>query len=84
MEKNRMNETREIIVNMLCVVLEIDQETILNEEDLFNLGFDSINFVKLIVELELKFDIEYPDELLDLKKLSSVEKIVQLVESLKK
>ncbi len=79
-----MNETREIIVNMLCVVLEIDQETILNEEDLFNLGFDSINFVKLIVELELKFDIEYPDELLDLKKLSSVEKIVQLVESLKK
>jgi acyl carrier protein len=84
MEKNRMNETREIIVNMLCEVLEVDQETILNEEDLFNLGFDSINFVKLIVELELKFDIEYPDELLDLKKLSSVEKIVQLVESLKK
>ncbi len=79
-----MNETREIIVNMLCEVLEVDQETILNEEDLFNLGFDSINFVKLIVELELKFDIEYPDELLDLKKLSSVEKIVQLVESLKK
>lgn len=79
-----MNKTREIIVNMLCEVLEVDQETILNEEDLFNLGFDSINFVKLIVELELKFDIEYPDELLDLKKLSSVEKIVQLVESLKK
>lgn len=79
-----MNETREIIVNMLCEVLEVDQETILNEEDLFNLGFDSINFVRLIVELELKFDIEYPDELLDLKKLSSVEKIVQLVESLKK
>lgn len=79
-----MNETRETIVNMLCEVLEVDQETILNEEDLFNLGFDSINFVKLIVELELKFDIEYPDELLDLKKLSSVDKIVQLVESLKK
>lgn len=79
-----MNETREIIVNMLSEILEVDQETILNEENLFNLGFDSINFVKLIVELELKFDIEYPDDLLDLKNLSSVDKIEQLVESLNK
>lgn len=40
--------------------------------DLRDYVSDSITFITLIVELEKKFNIEFPDELLEIESLSSI------------
>ena len=56
---------------------EIDQ---IDTLDLIqDMGMDSITFVSLIVEIEAKFNIAFPDDYLFLEHFSSVEKIISML-----
>lgn len=52
---------------------------------LFDLGFDSLRYMELVVMLEESFNIEFPDEMLEITSQTAVKEIVMVVEkSLKK
>lgn len=50
-------------------------------DDLQRLGFDSVDFVKLVVEIENKFDIFVADEDLLSENFDTMKKIVDYVEN---
>jgi D-alanine--poly(phosphoribitol) ligase subunit 2 len=55
----------------------------LSEDDsLFDLGLDSFGSVQLMLGLEERFSIEFPDELLNRKSFSSIRTIRQAVSNL--
>ena len=44
-----------------------------------DLSYDSIKFIQLIVKLEDTFDIEFPDECLQMDSFSTIDQIINLV-----
>ena len=79
-----MSEEKEKIISILSEILDIEKDIIVEEEDLTKTGLDSIGFVKLIVALEIEFGIEYPDDMLDIANISSVDKLLSLIDEIKK
>lgn len=51
------------------------------DSDLLELGMDSMNFIRLVVNLEEQFDIEIKDEDITLANFSSVNSILNIVEN---
>lgn len=51
------------------------------ETEFAEAGLDSITFIKLVVALESEFDFEFADEMLLITKFSTVESMVEYVES---
>ena len=49
------------------------------DEDLFELGMDSITFIKIVVTLEEKFKCEIPDSKLLIGEMNTVNKIIQVL-----
>ena len=49
------------------------------DDDLVELGVDSITFIRIIVELEELFEIEIPDEKLLITEMSTIRKMVEVV-----
>lgn len=70
-----------VIKNIIVKQLEIDENKteLLPDTNLQNIGMDSIKFIKLIVEIEGEFDIEYPDEKLLITESGTLERIVTVV-----
>ena len=70
-----------VIKNIILKQLEIDgnKTEFLPDTNLQNIGMDSIKFIKLIVEIEGEFDIEYPDEKLLITESGTLERIVTVV-----
>ncbi|MDR3046757.1 MAG: phosphopantetheine-binding protein [Bacteroidales bacterium] len=70
-------------------IIEIINENINNSnimleqtnEDLSQLGMDSITFIHIVVALEEAFNIEMPDELLLVTEMNTVEKITNIISS---
>lgn len=62
----KMNRVEEIIKD----TLEIDQIT--SDQNLQDAGMDSISFVKIIVALEVEYNIEFADEDLLITRLSTM------------
>ena len=67
-------------------ILEIINDTIENavsenqvDEDLSQLGMDSLKFISIVVTLEENFDMEVPDEYLLMTELNTVRKLVKVV-----
>jgi acyl carrier protein len=46
------------------------------------LGFDSISFIKLVVELENRLGIEFEDTMLDYKSIDTVADLINLIENI--
>ena len=64
-------------------VLGIDKNQITESTDLMeDLGFESVNLVELIVDIENEFGIEIEDEFLDIEVLSSFNRLVDMLEKL--
>ena len=60
--------------------LNIDEEEIKMESSFINdLGADSLDIVELIMQLEEKYDIEFPDE--DVEKIVTVGNIVEYIKA---
>ena len=56
-------------------ISEINDNTVLTKD----LGFDSVQIISLIVEIESQFDIEIEDEDLDIEKLTVLKTLTDMV-----
>lgn len=65
------------IIKILVNVLE--NEELLNYSMNQEINMDSLQFVRLVVDLEEFYNIEFPDSLLIQKKMNSIKKIKQSV-----
>jgi acyl carrier protein len=72
----------EILEQIQAIIKEFRGEDItLNIDDNFNdLGFDSLDRVELVMELEEKFGITFPDDV----QIETVKELVETIEALKK
>jgi Phosphopantetheine attachment site. len=75
MEKIMNKEIREIVINLL----ELENIVIDDEQNLVDIGMDSLIFVKMIVELEIKYDIEVDVEDLVIEKFNTITKISEYI-----
>ena len=56
-------------------------DTVLKMDDNFNdLGFDSLDRVELVMQIETRFDISFPDDL----QIETVKELVDTIEKLRK
>lgn len=78
-----MNEK---ISEVIQIVNEIVEEANVNgdvlTQDLREVGMDSIAFVKVIIEIEDRYDIEIPDKYLKIQDMNTIEKMVAVLEEL--
>ena len=66
------NDIREIVRKTLCLK---NSHIIADNDNLEKLGMDSIKFVRLIVELEEKFVIKVPDNMLNIRHVRTINSI---------
>ena len=52
------------------------------DEDLSNLGMDSIIFIKIVVDLENEFECESPDSKLLIGEMDTVNKIIKVLNNI--
>lgn len=73
------NEIIEKMLNIIqtCIGIKIYQNQF--DEDLANMGIDSISFIQIIVALEEELDIEIPDEKLLLTEMNTFSKMVDVI-----
>lgn len=78
-----MNDiTLEKIVEIITSVIEDIELTIEDkDEDLMQLGLDSIGFIQIVVALEEQFACEIPDEKLLFSEMNTVHKIFNVLQS---
>ena len=74
--------TVEDILNVINVLDNIVVSTEQLEEDLSNLGMDSITFIQIIVGLEEMFDCEIPDSKLLISEMNTVHKMFDVLQEL--
>lgn len=60
--------------------MEVSQDQI--EDSLTELGMDSITFIQIVVALEEAFDCEIPDEKLLIAEMNTVQKILNVLQSI--
>jgi len=73
----------EKIIEIINIVIENDIDIDHVDDDLTHLGLDSISFIRIIVALEEDFEIEIPDEYLQLSEMNTVKKIEDILMSIK-
>lgn len=73
----------EKIIKIICNALGNNDisDSILESKDLAEFGFNSLNFIKIIVKLEDEFSIQFSDDELKCSNYNSVYKILNLVRS---
>lgn len=77
---NYEKDIREIIFNIMTnnkYLDELDIDTMLR-----SVGFTSINFVRLIIEIENKFNIEFPEDKLDMTQSGTIRELCKIISSL--
>lgn len=65
------------IINSSVKKIEIRPDQ--TNEDLTKIGVDSIEFIKIIVDIEETFDIEIPDDFIVMPMINTVSKISDIV-----
>ncbi len=71
---------REVMNDELCDDLYKNIDDISRDENLFNVGLDSLNIVKLIMGIEEKFNIMFENEEIashNWKNISEIEKMIK-------
>lgn len=79
--KEIIEKFKEIIIYIIDEedIVEIDEDFI--EKDLLNdFGFDSLNIISLIVEIEEKFNIEFEDNFLEMENMRCPKIIIEYIE----
>ena len=75
------NEIREILFNTVAVTEPADSITI--ETNLHDAGMDSLSFVRLVIEIEDFFGIEFPDDKLIMSEAGTIKELCEIVDSAK-
>lgn len=60
------------------------ETSVLPTSEFEKMGIDSLMFIRIIVNLEEEFNIEFPDELLLLSEMNTVERICEIITNLQK
>jgi phosphopantetheine attachment domain protein len=68
------------IVNSILKNSEITKNNV--DENIFELGMDSIAFIHIIVALEEEFECEIPDDKLLINEMDTVKKIIDVLQTL--
>lgn len=77
-----MNDTDLVDAVMEVINNELKQTKVDLETPLATYSIDSFLFIKIVVSLEERFQIEIPDEYLSFDKLDSVKSITQVLEKI--
>ncbi len=77
-------DTKEQLINIIVKFLEDEsvRELLLEDDNLQQLMINSIDFIKLIVELERAFNIEFEDYALDYMNFRSLTELSDYVDTL--
>lgn len=73
------SKIKKIVVEQLKI--DLNKIELMPDTNLQSIGMNSIEFVKLIVEIEGEFDIEYPDDKLLITESGTLEQITATVKS---
>lgn len=63
-----------------CNDINVNGEITDNTDLIEDLGYSSLELMELIVEIEMEFDIEIPDEFLTIEYLTKVNKLMEMVQ----
>ncbi len=69
-----LQDSDENYVNSLLAVKDVREIHIFDD-----LNYDSIKFIQLIVKLEDAFELEFPDEYLQMDRFSTIDQIINTV-----
>ncbi len=72
--------TKEEILEIVNSVQDMEVTVNQCDDDLLELGLDSIKFIQIIVSLEEAFECEIPDEKLLLTEMNSVSKMLEVLQ----
>lgn len=71
----------EEVRGLLCEVLGLEEiGQVGADEDLQAIGFDSLNFIKLVIAIEDRYELEFPEEKLGLQFVRNIHDICSLIE----
>ncbi len=77
-----MNNLEERIIKIFRKAVNISEDVVLTSDTMINtLEVNSLNFLKIIVEIEEEFAIEFEDEELNFYTFNSIKDIVELVKN---
>lgn len=51
------------------------------DDDLVKVGYNSMEFIKLVINLEQEFDIEFDDDYLEYRQMNTISKIARYIET---
>ena len=80
---NYLETIKNVLENKLGDELLVSVDKIEKNDNLFNLGLDSLNVIKLIIGIEEELNIKFQDKDIDSKNWKSIEKINKLIEERK-
>ena len=76
------NSKESLIQKVICIINKnIEQNITLNDfnTEFSNLGIDSLDFIKIVVEIENEFEIEIDDEMLDINIIRNINSIIAII-----
>lgn len=71
---------RKIVQSHVKIADAIDEIVI--EDNLIEMGIDSITFIKMVVALEAEFGVEFNEGVLDIKQYPTIQSLVSYLEAL--
>lgn len=79
-----VEEIKDVILKFVISIMdkEMNKFELNYEENLFDLGMDSIKYVNLIVKLEMYYNIEFNNEIMNMTEYNSISKISEYVAKL--
>ena len=77
-----MTRTKDLLRKIISEVAELTLpiEEIADEDDLTKAGIDSIGFVSLIIEIEDKFSIEFPQEKFVMTLAGTINELAKIID----
>lgn len=79
MEKNMEQVVRELLKKH--IKSNINFEEISSSESLEDAGMNSIDFIKVVADIEMEYEIIFPDEELDFENFNTIDNIVRFINS---
>lgn len=79
-----VEEIRNVILKIVISIMDkkMNKSELNYEENLFDLGMDSIEYVNLIIKLEMYYNIEFNNEIMNMTEYNSISKISEYVAKL--
>lgn len=78
MSKEIEKKVREVLATN--VDSKIDFKEVPVDQDLSEIGFNSIDFIKVVLGLEMSFDFEWDDDGLEFEAFNTIRKLTEFIE----